>query len=127
MNDRLRPRLGDRRQHLPPVPQSRAIGPLGQPIIFVPNNTSEFSPTVTIVAPGVDVTISKSDSPDPVTAGNNLTYTIIVSNAGSSAAQSVSLSDAIPVPVPLLVPVVEAEAGDRAVDRVGACVVRPDA
>src|SRR5207249_2750165 len=49
-----------------------------------------------ITAPGVDLTVTKSDLPDPVTAGNNLTYTITVSNAATSAAQTVSLSDTIP-------------------------------
>lgn len=36
------------------------------------------------------------DTPDPVTAGNNLTYTITVTNNGPDAASSVSWSDTLP-------------------------------
>jgi uncharacterized repeat protein (TIGR01451 family) len=52
--------------------------------------------TTTVGAAVADLSVVKTDSPDPVIAGNNLTYTIIVSNVGPSDAQSVSLSDAIP-------------------------------
>src|SRR5438128_2704111 len=38
----------------------------------------------------------KSDSPDPVIAGNNLTYTLSVSNAGPSNAASLSVTDTLP-------------------------------
>src|SRR5205823_3459104 len=43
-----------------------------------------------------DLSITKSDSPDPVLAGNDLTYTIQVTNAGPSFARNVSISDAVP-------------------------------
>ncbi len=54
--------------------------------------------TVTFIAPpaNADVSVTKTDSPDPVAAGGNLTYTIVVTNNGLGAAQSVVLSDAIP-------------------------------
>lgn len=45
-----------------------------------------------------DLSVTKSDSPDPVAAGANLTYTIDVSNAGPSSADTVSLSDTLPAP-----------------------------
>lgn len=38
-----------------------------------------------------DLVVSMSDSPDPILAGDNLTYTITVSNAGSDAAQAVEI------------------------------------
>src|SRR4029078_6399137 len=43
-----------------------------------------------------DLSISKVDSPDPVLAGNLLTYTLTVHNGGPSDAQAVSVSDVLP-------------------------------
>ena len=43
-----------------------------------------------------DLSISKVDSPDPVVAGNFLTYTLTVSNAGPDDAQNVILTDTLP-------------------------------
>src|SRR5205085_7884534 len=43
-----------------------------------------------------DLAVIKSDSPDPVIAGNNLTYTINFSNTGPSDAQTVTVTDAVP-------------------------------
>jgi uncharacterized repeat protein (TIGR01451 family) len=37
-----------------------------------------------------------SDSPDPVTVGSNLTYTMTVRNSGPSAASDVQVSDSVP-------------------------------
>lgn len=50
----------------------------------------------TTVTGSADLSITKSDSPDPVVAGTQLTYTITVHNAGPSTAQDVKLTDAIP-------------------------------
>src|SRR5947199_354517 len=52
-----------------------------------PGNNSAIEATV--VNTSANLSITKSDSPDPVTAGNNLTYTITVYNAGPSDALSV--------------------------------------
>ena len=53
--------------------------------------------TSTLVNTSADLTITKTDSPDPVIAGNNLTYTITVANAaGPSDAQNVVITDTIP-------------------------------
>jgi uncharacterized repeat protein (TIGR01451 family) len=43
-----------------------------------------------------NLTVSKSDSQDPVTAGTDLTYTITVDNEGAGPAQNVTLSDPVP-------------------------------
>jgi uncharacterized repeat protein (TIGR01451 family) len=43
-----------------------------------------------------DLSITKTDSPDPVTTGNNLTYTVTVTNNGPDPAQSVTLTDNLP-------------------------------
>jgi uncharacterized repeat protein (TIGR01451 family) len=53
-------------------------------------------PAVTAVAATADLSVSKVDSPDPVVAGSNITYTINVTNAGPDAASSVSFSDTTP-------------------------------
>ena len=47
------------------------------------NNSASATTTVTPVA---DLSLTKSDSPDPVLAGELLTYTLGVHNAGPSSA-----------------------------------------
>jgi len=47
-------------------------------------------------APPADLAVSITDSPDPVTAGNNLTYAINLTNSGGLAADTVSLTDTLP-------------------------------
>jgi uncharacterized repeat protein (TIGR01451 family) len=42
------------------------------------------------------VSVTKSDSPDPVAVGNRLMYRIRVRNNGPQAAQSVQLTDTLP-------------------------------
>ncbi|MGH2650958.1 MAG: hypothetical protein ACRDHK_07080, partial [Actinomycetota bacterium] len=56
-----------------------------------------LAPAATAVAATADLSASKVDSPDPVVAGSNITYTINVTNAGPGAASNVSLSDTTPV------------------------------
>ncbi len=48
-----------------------------------------------------DVIVEKSASPSPVVAGETLTYTLVVSNAGPSDAQNVVLTDVLPVELTL--------------------------
>jgi uncharacterized repeat protein (TIGR01451 family) len=57
------------------------------------NNSATDTDTLAALA---DLSITKTDTPDPVTAGNDLTYTITVNNAGPSNAGAVSLSDPLP-------------------------------
>ncbi|HEV7239113.1 MAG TPA: ExeM/NucH family extracellular endonuclease [Thermoanaerobaculia bacterium] len=61
-----------------------------------PNTGNESDTETTTVATSADLLISKTDSPDPVTAGNNLTYQITLTNNGPSNAASASFSDALP-------------------------------
>ena len=44
----------------------------------------------------VDLSLTKSDSPNNVTAGEDLTYTINVANAGPSTAHNVTVTDPLP-------------------------------
>src|SRR5256885_464890 len=50
----------------------------------------------TTVNTAADLSITKADSPDPVTAGNSLTYTIAVTNGGPSSARPVQVTDPVP-------------------------------
>jgi uncharacterized repeat protein (TIGR01451 family) len=43
-----------------------------------------------------DLSITKTDSPDPVTTGNNLTYTVTVTNNGPDIANTVTVTDKLP-------------------------------
>jgi len=57
-------------------------------------------PTAQItVESGADLSITKSDSPDPVFVGNDLTYTLTASNAGPETASNVVVTDALPADV----------------------------
>ena len=51
------------------------------------------------VAGGANLSLAKDDSPDPVSVGEELTYTLTVHNAGPAAADSVSVSDTLPAGV----------------------------
>jgi uncharacterized repeat protein (TIGR01451 family) len=50
----------------------------------------------TTIAIPANLSITKTDSPDPVTAGNNLTYTIAVTNSGPVSATSAVMNDPLP-------------------------------
>ncbi len=43
-----------------------------------------------------DLGVTKTDSPDPVVAGTNLTYNVVVTNYGPSSAANVVVRDALP-------------------------------
>ena len=60
-----------------------------------------LSPTMTqsssiCVAPTADLSITKTASPDPVTTGDDLTYTVTVTNNGPDPATSVTVTDNLP-------------------------------
>jgi uncharacterized repeat protein (TIGR01451 family) len=49
--------------------------------------------------PPADIGVTKVDSPDPVSVGSNLTYTLLVSNNGPGVALGAALSDSLPAGV----------------------------
>ncbi len=57
------------------------------------NNTSTDE---TSLSPSADLSMTKTANPDPVTAGEQLTYTLTVSNAGPSDASNISITDVVP-------------------------------
>ncbi|MDX1582793.1 MAG: IPTL-CTERM sorting domain-containing protein [Thermoanaerobaculia bacterium] len=58
------------------------------------NNSA--SETTTVSAPQADLSITKTDSPDPVTSGSTLTYTLQVTNNGPDSAAGVVVTDTLP-------------------------------
>jgi len=63
-----------------------------------PNCSNNSASTTVVVASPTqsDVSIVKTAAPEPVTINTNLTYTLVVSNAGPAVAQNVMVSDNIP-------------------------------
>ena len=49
--------------------------------------------------PPADIGVTKADSPDPVSVGSNLTYTLLVTNHGPGPAPNAALSDRLPAGV----------------------------
>jgi|GEM_PF-1749578 len=56
----------------------------------------QFALLIRPLAEQADLEISKADSPDPVTVGDNLTYTITVTNRGPDPATKVVVTDTLP-------------------------------
>jgi uncharacterized repeat protein (TIGR01451 family) len=73
----------------------RRLAPLAALLIFVlvPAGASSAAKPPATTA---DLKVAKSDSPDPVTAGSQLTYTITAENLGPSPATGVSVTDNLP-------------------------------
>jgi uncharacterized repeat protein (TIGR01451 family) len=61
-----------------------------------PDLDDNVATTVTTVATQADLSLSKTDSPDPVLAGALLTYGITVGNGGPSNASNVTVTDVLP-------------------------------
>jgi uncharacterized repeat protein (TIGR01451 family) len=63
------------------------------------NSDNNVASASTTVSGGADLSITKSDSPDPVGVGQTLTYMLAVANNGPSSATGVSVSDTLPAGV----------------------------
>lgn len=66
-----------------------------------------------ITLPSADVSITKSDSPDPAIAGGQLFYTMTATNNGPDAATNVTITDVLPSQVKFIT------------DDLGACIEAP--
>ena len=67
-----------------------------EPEIDIDNNTASV---VTTVQPLIDLAITKTDDPSTALAGQNLTYTLVVTNLGPSDATGVTVLDDLPADV----------------------------
>jgi uncharacterized repeat protein (TIGR01451 family) len=63
------------------------------------NNSATDTTTLT---PEADLSITKTDGPDPILAGSTLLYTVTVTNNGPSPAQGVVVTDTLPAGVTLV-------------------------
>ncbi len=73
--------------------------PPGGPPFTGYNNTSsgnDFGFTCQAVSTTADLSIAKSDAPDPVAPGGDITYTIAVNSVGNAAATNGVMNDALP-------------------------------
>lgn len=57
------------------------------------NNTDESAITLVAVA---DVSVEKTNGPGPVNAGGPISWTVVISNDGPSAARNVTVTDTLP-------------------------------
>ena len=62
-----------------------------------PSNNSDTEPTT--VTPVADLVVTKSDSADPVNAGDAYAYTLLVTNSGPSTATGVIVTNLLPAEV----------------------------
>jgi uncharacterized repeat protein (TIGR01451 family) len=69
----------------------------GSSLVLAANDNASCS-IINVFSPGAsaDLSITKADSPEPVTVGSELTYTLTVNNAGPDAAAEVTVSDTLP-------------------------------
>jgi uncharacterized repeat protein (TIGR01451 family) len=61
-----------------------------------PNSANNTATASTTVVNGADLSLTKTDSPDPVHTGQSLTYTLTVHNGGPFSAAAVSVTDQLP-------------------------------
>lgn len=64
--------------------------------LFDLDNSNNLATTATNVEASADLSVTKSDHPDPVLAGEYLTYDVTIRNNGPSTAVDVMLSDELP-------------------------------
>ena len=89
-----------------------------------PSSANNSATATTAVNTSADLSVTKTDSPDPVTAGTDLTYTITATNNGpSNSGGDVTVTDPLPVGTSF----VSAKRVAGIVRRRGDCHLRPRA
>ena len=70
---------------------------------FDPNTANDQASAIVVTGGGgpslADLSIQKTDSPDPLQAGQQLTYTLLVTNRGPAGATNVTITDPLPASV----------------------------
>jgi len=61
-----------------------------------PNAANNSTTVVTNVAPNCDLAVTNSGTPNPVTAGANITYTQVITNSGPSNCSTATFNEALP-------------------------------
>lgn len=64
-----------------------------------PNHANDTASISSTIDPRADVTVTKTANPEPVAAGQNLTYVVTAHNNGPSRADAVSITDTLPLNV----------------------------
>jgi uncharacterized repeat protein (TIGR01451 family) len=67
-----------------------------------PDLSNNIATLTTTLDAEAGLTVTKTDTPDPVVAGDELSYTVTVGNAGPSTATDVTLTDTLPAEVSLV-------------------------
>ena len=62
-----------------------------------PNAANNSTTVVTNVTPECDLAVTNSGTPSPVIAGNNITYTQVITNSGSSNCSTATFNEALPL------------------------------
>ena len=70
----------------------------------IANNSHVLATTIVPAGAGVNLSIAKTDTPDPVAAGGAFTYSIVVTNAGTTVATGVRVVDVLPAGITAGVP-----------------------
>ena len=85
-----------------PIPAGIAAGTKLTATATLGGSTSEFSGNVTAAVGPADLSLTKTDNPDPAPAGGDLLYTLVVTNSGPNNATNVVVTDTLPGGVTLV-------------------------
>ena len=76
--------------------RSTTIARQGMLVLLLLVGTPGAAAAAPTAVPTADLSLTKTDSADPVTVGSNFTYTLTVSNAGPDRATDVVITDTLP-------------------------------
>ncbi len=71
-------------------------------VVTDPYGTNNSATTLTTVIPAMDLAVRQTDSPDPAMVNENLSYIVVVTNAGPSRATAATLTNRLPEHVTLV-------------------------